>query len=36
MFLLGFIVGALVVTVIEVVCYFLIIKRIADNSPFGG
>ena len=36
MFLLGFICGAVVVTIIEVVCYFAIIKRIADNSPFGG
>jgi hypothetical protein len=34
--LLGFILGVVVTCIIEAICFFVIIKRIADNSPFGG
>lgn len=36
MFILGFIVGVVVVTVVELVCFNLIVKKIADKSTFGG
>lgn len=36
MFILGFITGVVVVTVIELVCFNLIIKKIADKSTLGG
>jgi hypothetical protein len=36
MFLLGFAVGVAVVVLIEIVAFFLIIKKIADKAPFGG